>query len=236
MLADESLDDNPKRRLLRGALVTLMAGIVIALMAMGLKSLISSPDAPKRQMAKISILPDTPPPPPPPPKEEPKREPPKQERPQPQQEQPKPQVTPPPDQQIKMEGAAGDGPSAFAAGSVNKEYSGGPVTSGGAASTPAPTGADRANERFYANTARQLLRDELERQLQPDASQLTATFAIWVDANGRIERTELQPSGDEARDGVMRSALDGTSRALKLPPPPPVAQPMRFRLTLRGQG
>jgi periplasmic protein TonB len=235
MLADESLDLNPRKRIVRGALIAVAVLLLVAAIAIGLKSLLSSPDAPKRQVAKIALLPDTPPPPPPPPpREEPKKEVPKEVKPQPQPEQPKPQPTPPPDAQIKMEGAAGDGPSAFAAGAVTKDYIGGPT---GAASSAAPTAADRANERFYANTARQLLRDELERQLPGDAGgQLVATFAVWVEDDGRIRRTELEPTGDNARDGLVRNALDGTARALRLPPPPAVAQPMRFRLTLRGQG
>jgi periplasmic protein TonB len=234
MLAEESLNANPNRRILRGVLVALVGALLIAAIAIGLKALISKPDAPKRQVAKISLLPDTPPPPPPPPREEVKKEAPKEDKPVPQREQPKPQSTPPPDQQIKMEGAAGEGASPFSAGAVTKDYAGGPVTSG--ASAPAST-ADRANERFYANTARQLLRDELERQLQGDSGgQLTATFAVWVESDGRIRRAELEPSGDSGRDGTVQAALDGAAKALRLPPPPPVAQPMRFRLTLRGQG
>jgi outer membrane biosynthesis protein TonB len=235
MLADESLDINPRKRFVRGALIALAVVLLVGALAFALKSLISEPEAPKRQVAKIALLPDTPPPPPPPPpREEPKKEAPKEDKPQPQQEQPKPQQAPPPETQIKMEGAAGDGPSAFAAGSVSKEYIGGPP---GGASAPAPNTADRANERFYANTARQLLRDEIERQLQGDSGgQLVATFAVWVESDGRIRRAELEPSGDTTRDSVVQTALDGTARALRLPPPPAVAQPMRFRLTLRGQG
>jgi outer membrane biosynthesis protein TonB len=235
MLADESLDINPRKRFVRGALIALAVVLLVGALAFALKSLISAPEAPKRQVAKIALLPDTPPPPPPPPpREEPKKEAPKEDKPQPRQEQPKPQQAPPPETQIKMEGAAGDGPSAFAAGSVSKDYIGGPP---GGASAPAPSTADRANERFYANTARQLLRDEIERQLQGDSGgQLVATFAVWVESDGRIRRAELEPSGDATRDGVVQTALDGTARALRLPPPPAVAQPMRFRLTLRGQG
>ena len=58
---------------------------------------------PKRQIARIMVLPDTPPPPPPP---EQKR-PPKEEQPKQQVEAPKPQVQPEPEQ-LKMAGAAGD--------------------------------------------------------------------------------------------------------------------------------
>ncbi|WP_457355337.1 TonB C-terminal domain-containing protein [Roseateles sp. P5_D6] len=195
------------------------------------------PDAPRRQVAKISILPDTPPPPPPPPKEEKKPEPPKDEPKQVmREEQLKQAEAPKPAETIKMEGAAGDGPSAFSAGSVAKEYAGGPPTTGGGAG-PAGTSADRAQERFYANTARQLLQSEIERHLKSDADQLTVTFAVWLTGDGGIQRFELSPSGNDANDNALRAALDETRRQFKLPPPPALAlsQPMRFRLSVRPQ-
>lgn len=194
------------------------------------------PEGPKRQVAKISILPDTPPPPPPPPKEEKKPEPPKEEPKQVMREEQLKQVeAPKPAESIKMEGAAGDGPSAFAAGSVAKDYAGGTPTTG--ASGPAGTPADRAQERFYANTARQLLQGEIERHLKGDAEALTATFAIWLDKDGAIQRFELSPSGNDGNDTALRAALDETRRQFKLPPPPALAlsQPMRFRLSVRPQ-
>lgn len=193
-------------------------------------------EAPRRQVAKISILPDTPPPPPPPPKEEKKPEPPKDEPKQVMREEQVKQVeAPKPAEAIKMEGAAGDGPSAFAAGSVNRDYAGGaPGTGSGG---PAGTAADRAQERFYANSARQLLQSEIERHLKSDAEQLTATFAIWLDKDGAIQRFELSPSGNDSNDAALRAALDDTRRQFKLPPPPALAlsQPMRFRLSVRPQ-
>jgi len=193
-------------------------------------------DAPRRQVAKISILPDTPPPPPPPPKEEKKPEPPKVEPKQViREEQIKQVEAPKPAEAIKMEGAAGDGPSAFAAGSVSKDYSGGaPATGSGG---PGGTASDRAQERFYANTARQMLQSAIEKHLRSDAEQLTATFAIWLDKDGGIQRFELSPSGNDANDTAMRAALDETRRQFKLPPPPALAlsQPMRFRLSVRPQ-
>lgn len=194
------------------------------------------PDAPKRQVAKISILPDTPPPPPPPPKEEKKPELPKDEPKQVmREEQIKQAEAPKPAESIKMEGAAGDGPSAFAAGSVGKDYAGGAPTTG--ASGPAGTAADRAQERFYANTARQLLQSEIEKHLKSDAESLTATFAVWLEKDGAIQRFELSPSGNDGNDSALRAALDETRRQFRLPPPPALAlsQPMRFRLSMRPQ-
>lgn len=194
------------------------------------------PEAPRRQVAKISILPDTPPPPPPPPKEEKKPEPPKEEPKQViREEQVKQVEAPKPAEPLKMEGAAGDGPSAFAAGNVAREYAGG--TAGTGSGGTAGSAADRAQERFYANTARQLLQGEIERHLKADAEQLTATFSIWLEKDGAIQRFELSPSGNDANDTALRAALDETRRQFKLPPPPALAlsQPLRFRLSVRPQ-
>ncbi len=223
---------------MKHAHLKLLAALAFVLLAFaawwGLKHM--KAEAPRRQVAKITILPDTPPPPPPPPKEEKKPEPPKEELKQVMREEaPKPVEAPKPAEAIKMEGAAGDGPSAFAAGSVNRDYAGGtPVTGSGG---PAGSAADRAQERFYANTARQLLQAEIEKYLKADAEQLTATFAIWLDKDGAIQRFELSPSGNDGNDFALRAALDETRRQFKLPPPPALAlsQPMRFRLSVRPQ-
>ena len=213
------------------AVVALLAGLVMLA-----RKFISAPEAPRRQVARIVILPDTPPPPPPP-RDEVKKEPPK-EQPRQAQEQPRPRETPPPPTPapLKMEGAAGDAPSAFQAGAVAKDYGGGTPTLGGASSPAGAPVADRLRERFYANAARDLLRDEIERQLRQDAGELTATFSLWVETDGRIRRYELQPSGVGAQDAAMDQALAGAARTLRLPPPQGLAQPMRFRLTVRAQG
>lgn len=233
-LAEDHLDDSPQRvwwiRL--GLALAFLAVIAAGLWAV--KSM-KSPQGPTQKVAKISILPDTPPPPPPPKIEPKKPEPPKDDPKQvvredqiKQAEAPKPANEP-----IKMEGAAGDQPSAFAAGGVSREYSGGAPSTG--ASAAGFSGADRAQERFYANSARQLLRDELERRLKSEAEQLTATFAIWLERDGSIQRFELSPSGDASADAAMQAALGEASRSFKLPPPPPMRQPMRFRLSVRPQ-
>ena len=234
-LAEESLDRSQAQTWAKWAGIAIGLVVLVAGLTWLASKLVSTPSAPKRQVAKISILPDTPPPPPPP-KEEPKKEPPKAEAKPAPQDQPKPQQAPPPQQAepLKMEGAAGEGPSAFAAGTVKQDYQGGAVNTG-PASAP-HTAVDRANERLYASTARQLLRDEIERQLRADAGQLTATFAVWVAGDGRIQRCEVQPSGDAAGDTAMQAALDGVAKSLRLPPPPSLQQPMRFRLTVRAQG
>ncbi len=202
--------------------------LVVALIAVA-RSLSRDAPAPMRQISRIAVLPDTPPPPPPPPRpQETQRE--QRAAPQPVRNAP---PAPKADAPIKMEGAAGDGPSAFAAGEVSNEYQGGaPVVGGGAS---APGIADRAQERLYANSVRQLLRDEIERQLRAEAGELTSSFAIWIAADGRIDRFDVDAGATPENDDAMRQALDASSRTLRLPPPPSDA-PLRFRLTVRASG
>jgi len=187
----------------------------------------------KRQTVSIKVLPDTPPPPPP------KQE----ERPQPKQEpkqtmqmdapkQVQAPVEAPP--QLKMEGAAGDGPSAFGAGSISKDYQGGAVGTGDGGGTG--TQSSRAQFRFFINTARQQLKDELERQLKTDESVIVADFSIWLTASGEIQRYDIQSTGKPAVDGQVKAALAQTAHALKLVPPPGLPLPVKFRLSLKPIG
>ena len=229
-LAESSLEPTTPRQWLLRVLVTVMAIALLAGMALGLKSLSGGPAAAKRQVAKISILPDTPPPPPPP-KEERKPEPPKDAPKQAvREDQVKQDAPKPANEPIKMDGPAGDGPRAFAAGTVSKEYQGGtPVvgaTSGGNAS-------DRVQERFYANSVRQLLHDEIEKNLRADAGEMVATFSVWIEPDGSIRRFDLSPTGDATRDADLRAAFDQTSRRLRLPSHTGLPQPMRFKLSVR---
>ena len=225
----------------RKALIALAALLgLAALIALGwwLKHSLSTPDVARRQVARISILPDTPPPPPPPPREEPK---PQQRDNKPPPPDASPKAAPVPENApIKMEGAAGDGPSPFAAGSVAKDYQGGATSSGPAASATvggAGALADRAHDRFYGQSARQQLQAEIERHLRAEAAELTASFSVWVGRSGAIERFELAPGSNPRDDADLRAALDETARGLRLAPPPvALVQPMRFRLKVRPQG
>jgi len=223
--------------LVRVALL-LAALLLLAGIGYGLKNLLGQPEAPKRQVVRIVLLPDAPPPPPPPPPKEEKRpDPPKTEKPLPLPEAPKtPEPPAPVNEPIKMEGPAGDGPSVFSSGAVNNEYRDGTPNTGLPGSGGAAAAVDRARDRLYANSARTLLRDALERALRSDAPQLTATFTLWVAADGEIRRFELEPTGEPRTDGELSAALDQTRRDLILPAPPSALQPMRFKITLQPAG
>jgi len=110
----------------RGRAKVILIGLVVALLCVALGWSVYSAFAGKssaaRKPPKISLIPTAPPPPPPPPPKEEKRpEPPKQQEIKtsaPPEQKP---VSPAPTQDLKMEGAAGDGPSAFSAGRVTNE-------------------------------------------------------------------------------------------------------------------
>jgi len=201
----------------------------IALSIAAVRHFVADSRPPARQVARVALLPDTPPPPPPP-KVEKKEEPRPEQRPQPQERIQKPEAPPAP-APLKMEGAAGDGPSAFAAGAVTKDYQGGAPVIGGQGGEPA---ADRAQQRLYASSVRQALHDEMERQLGPDSPDVDAQVALWIGADGRISRWELQ--GPQTREADLDQALQRCAQALQFGPPPGVAQPMRFRVSLRATG
>ena len=190
---------------------------------------LDAPVALKHQVARIALLPDTPPPPPPP-KEEKKPEPPKDEPKQVMHEEAVKQDVPKlADAPIKMEGPAGDSPSAFASGGIHNDYNGGtPVIGGSGGGLP-----DRAQERLYASSVRQQLHDEIEKHLPPDSGELVATFSVWIDPSGTIQRFELVPTGDTGHDAALRVAFEQTSHELRLPRHDGLPQPLRFRLSVR---
>ena len=207
--------------------------LVLALLGYGVSriELGSGPGKAKQQTVKI-MLPDTPPPPPP--KQEEKRPEPKPDaKPQPQQEA-KPQPTPAEPQTLKMEGAAGNGPSAFSSGSVSSDYKGGAVGTGQGG--PGLSAEDRRKAQFYANNIRRQLKEELERHLDTEARELVVTFAIWISPDGRLAKFELTPSGDARADADARRAFDEAAKTMRLERPGDVVQPLRLRLTLLPPG
>jgi protein TonB len=228
-LAESSLDPVTPRQWTQRVAIVLGIALLVALLAYGIHNLLGSPNAPRRQVARIALLPDTPPPPPPP-KEEKKPEPPKDEpRQVMREEQVKQDVAKPADAPIKMEGPAGDGPSAFSSGNVRNDYNGGAPVIGG----PGGGAPDRTQERLYATSVRQLLHDEIEKHLPADSGELVASFSVWIDPDGTIRRFELVPTGDTAHDAALRTAFEQTTHELHLPGHPGLPQPLRFRLSVR---
>lgn len=210
------------------------AVVVLALAALGwfiASQMGQGSSAPKRQTVKIAVLPDTPPPPPPPPKEEKKPEPkPEENQPQPQEQ--KPVEAPPEPQQLKMEGAAGDGPSAFGAGSVSSEYRGGDVGTGGGG-----TVGDRLAASSYGNAVKREVDAWLQRQpALKRAGEYDVPILLWVRADGSLEKTRLVGStGNPDTDQLVREALERFP-GFRNPPPASLPQPISLKLSHRRLG
>jgi len=174
------------------AVLVVLAGAVV----WGGMNLSKGPAGPKRQVARIMVLPDTPPPPPPP---EEKRPPPKDEQPRQQMQTPK-QETPPEPQQLKMEGQAGEGPSAFAAGEVKQDYIGGEIGNG---------------SRYAAYVGRVEQRIQLELTRHKVHANSVKVF-LWLAPDGSIQRYTVE-GGDADTEKSVRLALADLNRLDEAP-------------------
>jgi protein TonB len=179
------------RRILIGCVMLCLVGAVV----WGGMNLGHGASGPKRQVARIMVLPDTPPPPPPP---EEKR-PPKEEQPKQQVETPKPQVQPEPEQ-LKMTGPAGEGPSEFAAGEVKQDYIGGDIGNG---------------SRYGAYVARVEERIQLELTRHKIHTGSVKLF-LWLAPDGSIQRYTVQ-GGDADTERSVRLALAELNRLDEAP-------------------
>ena len=205
----------PRRRI--GMLLMVVAGIaLLALFAWGVKSLLSGKAERPRKPPTVTLLPDKPPPPPPP-KEEKKPEALKEQRNETRAEQPKDQAQ---NEPLKMEGAAGDGPGAFAVGSVGREYVGGSL--GG------------AQQSVYATRLQRHLQEALNRVRKLRESDYRITLRVWLRKDGSVEKVELvQSTGNPALDQLLRETLLQVA-AMREAPPDNMPQPIRIRVTARG--
>jgi protein TonB len=183
------------QRLTIASVLLLVAGALV----WGGMNLGHGPSAPKRQTARIMVLPDSPPPPPPPPDE--KKPPPKEEQTRMQQQvsTPKPE-TPPAPAQLKMEGTAGEGPSAFASGEVKQDYIGGDIGNG---------------SRYSAYVAR--LEQRVQAELTRHKLHLSSVkLFVWLSADGTVQRFKIE-GGDADAERSLRTALADFNRADEAP-------------------
>lgn len=223
-LAEEELDQPAAWRWLRiagGILLAVLAGVA---MVFFFKELGSSVTAPKKQVTRITVLPDTPPPPPPPRREEPEQP---RETKDVKLEQPKPVEMPQQAEQLKMEGPAGEGPSPFAAGAVRDEYIGGPIGTGK---------GGMAQFAFFANALQQHVQKELARNRKVNLGDYRVIVNIWIAADGAIRRAELAGStGSADTDTALRTALTDIG-PMRTSVPDNLPQPIRLRVTNRLAG
>jgi periplasmic protein TonB len=175
------------RRIVIGLAMLSFVGAVV----WGGMNLIHAPPGPKRQVARIMVLPDTPPPPPPP---EVKPPPPKQEQLRPQQVQTPKQERAPEPQQLKMEGQAGEGPSAFASGEVKQEYIGGDIGNGSRYAAY----VDRVEQRVQLELTRHKVHASLK-------------VFLWLAPDGSVQRYSIE-GGDADTERSVRLALADLNR------------------------
>lgn len=204
---------------MRWVLVGAAALLLVLLLVWGIRGLMGSTPGPAKKPPKITMLPDKPPPPPPPPKDKP--EPPKPDQKEVKTETPKEPTPQAQNEPLKMEGAAGDGPSAFASGSVNKEYVGGTV--GG-----------RMQQGLYANKLQRYLQEVLNRNRKLRQTDYRVIVSVWLSADGAVQKVELgQSTGNVAVDDLLKDSLMQAA-AMHEGPPDNMPQPIRIRVTARG--
>jgi periplasmic protein TonB len=213
---------------LKRGVIILAALLVLGGIGYGISQLMKGGAPHKKQVTTIKLLPDTPPPPPPPPKEPPKEQP-KQDQPKEMKvEQPKPVETPPAEN-LKMEGAAGDGPSPFAAGQVSNDYKGGDVNTIGG-------GPNKHQFAWYTG----LIKEQIEDALAKDPTLANGAYKlivkVWVGPGGKIQRHELVgSSGKSDIDALVNKALDSMP-VLTEAPPGDMPQPVKLKVTARSIG
>lgn len=231
MLDDDAPESQLGVWLKRIALIVVGLAILVGI-GYGINSLMSGGAPAKKQVTTIKLLPDTPPPPPPPPPKEPPKEQPKPDAPKEiKVEQPKPVETPPAEQ-LKMEGAAGDGPSAFASGAVNNDYKGGDLKTGNTIGG----GPNKYQFAWYTD----LLKNQIEDAMSKDKTLASGAYKVivkvWVASNGAIERFELaSSSGKEDIDALIKKQLEAMPKLAERPPGD-MPQPVKLKVTARSVG
>lgn len=218
------MDIAPLKKASHRQTAILVVGIVLflALAGGGLWALLGAMGKKPPRPPRITLL--SPPPPPPPPKIEKKPEPPREQK-EIKVEKPAPkQDTPPPSPELKMEGPAGDGPSAFAAGKITNDDLSKLGKGGEAGGLFSPFNS-------YAN----LVKGELQRYLRKNEDLRKRRYSVeahvWVNGGGKLKRFELVGStGDSDTDEAIKqamSSLPGFDEA----PPPNMPQPIRLRIS-----
>ena len=211
----------------RVALVLVALLVLAGLYYLG-KALMSGGSTHKKEVTTVKLLPDTPPPPPPPPKEPPKEQP-KEVKEMKEIQQPKPDPSPPAEV-LKMEGAAGDGPSPFAAGAVNSEYKGGDV------GTKIGGRKGLAAFAWFTGQVKVKVEEALAADKDLSVAQYRLVVLLWLNTAGYIERIELQgTSNNDKIDALIKKVLIGKLVANE-PPPSDMPLPIKIRITSKNSG
>ena len=198
-------------------IVMLVLGILLV------RHLIAGNSGHSHKPPKISLMPTTPPPPPPPPKEEKKPEPPKEQKVEQVVEQ---KIAPPDSPVLKMEGAAGDGPSMFAAGKVTNED----LSKVGGSSTGVGGGGLLNPFNTYAQSIKGELQRHLAKKSELKRRPYRIEIRVWIAEDGKLKKYELLgTTNDGDTDQAIRSVLAALP-AFSEAPPPKMPQPLHLRI------
>jgi protein TonB len=203
--------------------------VALALIAWGLHALMGTKSNTKGKQPKISLMtPPPPPPPPPPPKFEKKIEPPKDVKEVKVDQQVQKAEPPAPTPELKMDGPAGDGPSAFASGKITSEDL-----------SKIGTGKGELGTGLNFNNYSIMLKSELQRYLSKNNNlrhrQYKVEVHVWLAADGSLKKSEmLTGTGDDATDEEIKLALQSVPK-FRDAPPANMPQPIRIRIVSTGR-
>jgi len=199
------------------ALIVLVIGVVLFI-----KGILSeAPPKPERIVQQVTLLKPPPPPPPPPKVEEPPKPEVEQkiEEPEPEAQKEPESDEPPPGEDLGLDAEGGAGGDAF--GLVGKKGGRGLIGGGNG----------------YAGYGRVIQREIqafLAGKTELRSGDYSVTVRLWLDADGRVNRSELAGSTGDARiDAALKLAFSGGLK-LRQPPPEGLPQPVKLRISSRA--
>lgn len=212
--------------------VLIGAGViaVLAVAALGLRTLLADGAKPKKAgVQTIAVLRPPPPPPPPKPEEKPPEVKPEEVKlPEPEPV-PKADSEPPPGPDLGVDAEGGAGSDSF--GLVGKP-GGRDITEIG------EVNASGIGDRFAGFKAALGVhfQDALMRNEKLRNANYRASLSVWLSPAGRVERVEIaKGSGDDAVDALIRATL-AQAGTLQPAMPHDLPQPVRLTVTSRGAG
>jgi hypothetical protein len=134
---------------------------------------------------------------------------------------------------MQIDSAAQAGTDSYGMSAGSGSGMGAPSSAGtclGAKCGGAPSGG--ISDSFYGRYLSSALQERVEREGRVNRFVFTADFAIWITSGGAVSKVQLlRGSGDDKRDQLLASVLNGVS-GLNAPPPS-----LKFpqRITVRGR-
>jgi protein TonB len=208
----------------KAAVIITVIVVVVALLAWAVSGLLGGKSEKARKPPKISLVAPPPPPPPPPPKFEKKPDPPKEQK-EIKVDQQVPKQAPQPSPELKMEGPAGNGPSAFSSGKITSDDLSkiGTGVSGEKGGMLDPVVG-------YDNLTTAELKRYFRKNTALSHRYFTINILIWFGDGGELKRFKLLGStGDSDTDEAIKQALSSLP-GFSQKPPANMPQPSRLRI------